>query len=47
MSVVPLFITAKKWEKNKFPSLINYIYIYKFGHKKEWSTHTCYKMDEP
>ena len=47
-----LFIIAKTWKHPKYASVnkrINDMWSNgkSLGHKKEWSTDTCYNMDEP
>ena len=58
MFVAALLIIPKKWKQPKYPSTDEWInkrwYCRTMGYysvfkkkKKEWSTDTCYYMDEP
>lgn len=50
MFIRALLTVAKKWELNWWVDKQNVVYPYNtmlFGHIKEWSTDTCYNMDEP
>ena len=54
MFIAALFTIANIWKQPKCPTIDEWIkkmrYTHNgilFSHKKEWSTNTCYNMDEP